>query len=220
MISLKEPADETTPTNREPQDQSINFAVSLPSVPITEKRKPYIPTSNSKLIHAGIARANIAASAECPHGTTTQDNYASRHQHQTVLQQHCSFFDRDHDGIIWPTDTWTGFRSLGFNVLISAFATYIIHVALSYPTCKSLLPDLRFRIYLDAVHRDKHGSDSMSYDAEGRFRPQQFEDFFAKYDKEGKKGLTKWDVVTALRGQALAFDFFGGTAAVLECEYL
>ena len=60
----------------------------------------------------------------------------------------------------------------------------------------------------------------MSYDAEGRFRPQQFEDFFAKYDKEGKKGLTKWDVVTALRGQALAFDFFGGTAAVLECEYL
>lgn len=58
----------------------------------------------------------------------------------------------------------------------------------------------------------------MTYDAEGRFRPQHFEDFFAKYDKEGKGGLFKWDIVTALRGQAFAFDLFGASAGCLECE--
>jgi peroxygenase len=60
----------------------------------------------------------------------------------------------------------------------------------------------------------------MRYDSEGRFRPQQLEDFFSKYDKDGKAGLMKWDVPTVLRGQLLAFDFFGGSAVALECELL
>jgi Ca2+-binding EF-hand superfamily protein len=59
----------------------------------------------------------------------------------------------------------------------------------------------------------------MTYDSEGRFRPQNFEDFFSKYDKDGKGGLSKQDLVTALRGQAFAFDFFGCTATVLECKF-
>jgi hypothetical protein len=58
----------------------------------------------------------------------------------------------------------------------------------------------------------------MTFDAEGRFRPQHFEDFFAKYDKDNKKGLTKGDIATALRGQAFAWDIFGCTAAFLECK--
>ena len=33
------------------------------------------------------------------------------------------------------------------------------------------------------VTQTKHGSDSNSYDHEGRFVPQSFEDQFAKYDK-------------------------------------
>lgn len=58
----------------------------------------------------------------------------------------------------------------------------------------------------------------MSYDNEGRFRPQNFEDFFAKYDKENKGGLTIRDLARALKGQRMAFDLFGMTAALLECE--
>ncbi|KAF2489485.1 Caleosin-domain-containing protein [Lophium mytilinum] len=216
MISLKEPSNETSPTPKKHLDDSTTYATSLPTVPITLKRPPYIPTPHSSaLTNAGVARANIAASAESPNGTTT-NNWAGRHAHQTVLQQHCAFFDRDGDGVIWPRDTWHSFRELGFSWPIALFGAYIIHAALSYPTQSSLLPDPCFRIWVDGVHRDKHGSGSMSYDAEGRFRPQQFEDFFAKYDKEGKGGLTKGDVATALRGQALAFDVFGGTAAALE----
>ncbi|KAH8590550.1 hypothetical protein B0O99DRAFT_304785 [Bisporella sp. PMI_857] len=33
--------------------------------------------------------------------------------HQTVLQNHCSFFKCDGDGVIWPTDTFIGFTNLG-----------------------------------------------------------------------------------------------------------
>lgn len=138
-----------------------------------------------------------------------------------VVQQHCDYFDRDGDGIIWPIDTWRCFREwpgpLSFWPL-ALFGTYIIHFALSYPTVKGIMPDPFFRIWIENVHKNKHGSDSMAYDAEGRFRPQNFEDFFAKYDKHGKNGLTIWEVANALRGQAFAFDFFGCTAASLECE--
>lgn len=135
-----------------------------------------------------------------------------------VLQQHCEYFDRDRDGIIWPLDTWRCFREWAFFWPLAAFGTFIIHFALSYPSGKTLLPDPFFRIHIDNVHKNKHGSDSMTFDSEGRFRPQHFEDFFAKYDKDGKGGLSKWEVLNGLRGQLFAFDFFGCSAATLECE--
>jgi peroxygenase len=115
-------------------------------------------------------------------------------------------------------DTWRAFRAWHFIWPLALFATFIIHAALSYPTVSGLLPDPFFRIYVEKVHRNKHGSDSMTFDGEGRFRPQNFEDFFAKYDKDNKKGLTKWDIATALRGQAFTLDLFGCSAALLECK--
>jgi len=56
----------------------------------------------------------------------------------------------------------------------------------------------------------------MTFDNEGRFRPQNFEDFFAKYDKDSKSGLSKKEIVTAVRGQSFIFDFFGMSATALE----
>ena len=47
--------------------------------------------------------------------------------HAELLLQHVSFWDADHDGVIWPGDTWRGFRRLGFNALISALAVPVIH---------------------------------------------------------------------------------------------
>jgi hypothetical protein len=44
-----------------------------------------------------------------------------------------------------------------------------------------MLPDPFFRVYLARVHKDKHGSDTGTYDTEGRFVPQNFENIFAKY---------------------------------------
>lgn len=95
-------------------------------------------------------------------------------------------------------------------------AALIINIGLSYPSCPGLLPDPFFRIYLDRIHKDKHGSDSMTYDNEGRFKPQNFEDIFSKYDVEKKGGLTLWDAWNLVKGQRMIFDFFGGTATALE----
>lgn len=80
------------------------------------------------------------------------------------------------------------------------------------------MPDPLFRIHVANLHKDKHGSDSMSYDAEGRFRPQNFEDIFAKYDRGNKGGLDLTDLARLHKGQRMAMDFFGWSATLLECE--
>lgn len=88
---------------------------------------------------------------------------------QTVLQQHCAFWDRDEDGVIWPLDTYNGFRDLGFNVFLSFLAIFIIHSGFSYPSVfkTSWLPDPLFRVYLNGMDKCKHGSDSGTYDSRG-----------------------------------------------------
>ena len=136
-----------------------------------------------------------------------------------VVQQHVEYFGTDRDGVIWPQDTYNGCRGYGWSIPLSFLATLIINLNLSYPTVPGYLPDPYFRIYVDRIYKDKHGSDSMTYDCEGRFRPQNFEDLFAKYDKGDKGGLDKSDFWRAWKGQRLVFDFFGWTATFLECEY-
>ncbi|KAF2793983.1 Caleosin-domain-containing protein [Melanomma pulvis-pyrius CBS 109.77] len=156
---------------------------------------------------SGTARANLAPSAQSPHGTTTA-SWASHHSHQTVLQQHCAFFDPDNDGIIYPLDTFHGFYKLGYGMLLSLLAVLIIHANLSYPTSPSWLPDPFFRIYLADIHRDKHGSDTGTYDNEGRYVPQKFEDIFTKY-AEGREYLTLRDVGNVIMGQRCISDPIG-----------
>jgi len=75
-----------------------------------------------------------------------------------------------------------------------------------------------FRININRIHHDKHGSDSMSYDNQGRFRPHAFEEFFDNYDRGNKDGLNMGDIYYAWLGQRLVFDFFGWSAMFLECE--
>jgi len=126
------------------------------------------------------------------------------------MQQHCVYWDADGDGVIWPQDTYAGVRAWGWSIVLSLLATLIIHAGLSYPTQRSwLLPDPLFRIYIARVHRAKHGSDSLTYDNQGRFRPLAFEEFFANYDKGDKGGLSLWDLVSAGVGQ-VSFVVLGG----------
>jgi len=70
-------------------------------------------------------------------------------------------------------------------------------------------------VYIDNIHKLKHGSDTGTYDNEGRFIPQKFEDFFSKYAK-GKDGLTVWDIKNGLKGQRLLADPFGWIGALGE----
>jgi len=205
--------------NDYPTDKPYNVAIE--SVPVTIERMPYIPTKqdsrDSSLIDAGTARASIVPDKEHPHGTLNAD-WAARHKSQTAVQQHCSFFDQDGDGVIWPRDTYNACRQVGWGIFLSALATWIINLNLSYPTQPTWVPDPYFRIYIANIHKCKHGSDSMSYDNEGRFRPQNFEDVFAKYDKGNKGALDRSDLARFHKGQRMAMDFWGWSATALECE--
>ena len=133
-----------------------------------------------------------------------------------MVAQHAAYWDPDGDGVIWPSDTYNGCRAYGWNPFLSGFATFLINGALSYPTAPTILPDPFFRIFLARIHKDKHGSDSMTYDNEGRFIPQKFEDIFTKYDRGDKGGLDKGDLWRAMKGQRMVFDFFGWSASFFE----
>ncbi|KAL7899333.1 Caleosin related domain-containing protein [Trichoderma sp. TUCIM 5745] len=198
-----------------PKGDSDAVTSHIRSVPVTVQRKPFLqPEDDVKLSHTGTPRANIAATYEHPKGTQ-EGNWAREHQDQTVLQQHCDYFDQDKDGIIWPLDTYRGFRGLGFNILLCWFSVFVIHFTFSYPTVPGHLPDPFFRIYLKNIHKDKHGSDSGTYDSEGRFVPQKFEDMFSKY-ADDRDYVTLKDIWNLQQGQRVLFDPFGWAAVFLE----
>lgn len=88
--------------------------------------------------------------------------------------------------------------------------------AMSYPTQRSWIPDPLLRIHIARIHRDKHGSDTGTYDNKGRFRPQNFEEIFANYDRDGKGGIHLLELLKMWVGQRVLMDFFGWTAFMLE----
>ncbi|KAI3573787.1 Caleosin [Fusarium oxysporum f. sp. albedinis] len=130
-----------------------------------------------------------------------------------------SSIDTDRDGVIWPTDTFWGFHRLGFGIFLSLVAVFIIHANFFYPTLPSYLPDPFFRLYTNNIHKAKHGSDTGTYDTEGRFIPQKFEDMFEKYAK-GRDYLTIWDVSALMKGQRMIADPIGWGGALFESPWL
>ena len=66
-------------------------------------------------------------------------------------------------------DTYRGFHKIGFNPFLSFFAIFVIHGTFSWPSQGSWLPDPLFSLNTANMHRTKHGSDTESYDTEGRF---------------------------------------------------
>jgi len=106
---------------------------------------------------------------------------------------------------------------VGFGIILSIIAAFIIHINFSYPTSSSWLPDPLFRINFKNIDRTKHGGDTGTYDNEGRYIPQKFEDIFSKY-ADGKDYLTFTDTVNMLRGQRNVSDIIGWGGAIFECE--
>lgn len=199
------------------RDQEVSLRTAIPEVPVTQERTPFLQDDeNAPLAHAGTARATIAASVDSPEGTRKGD-WAKQHEHQTVLQQHIDFFDRDGDGVIWPQDTFWGFHAIGFGIILSIVAVLVIHLNFSYATLPPghYLPDPFFRVYTARIHKDKHGSDTGTYDNEGRYIPQKFEEIFAKYAKD-KDSLTFWEAIDMMHGQRVVADPFGWGAAAFE----
>lgn len=62
------------------------------------------------------------------------------------------------------------------------------------------------RIHLKNIHRSLHGSDTGTYDSEGRFLPARFEEIFTKYDRDQKGGLTWTEGLWMIHGNRLIAD--------------
>ncbi|TNY19509.1 Caleosin related protein-domain-containing protein [Rhodotorula diobovata] len=150
-----------------------------------ELTEPYVP------------RANIAATPEHPDGTV-EGGWAKKHEHESVLQQHVHWWDPDHDGVIWPWDTFSGFHQLGFALFWCILSVFIIHPGFSWFTNESWIPNPLMPINVKHIHRAKHGSDAGVYDNAGRFVPARFEALFAKFGGD-KGGITFWDGLRARR---------------------
>ncbi|GAA5955731.1 hypothetical protein JCM3765_001834 [Sporobolomyces pararoseus] len=205
--------------NVEEQGEEIPGSVFdhvIPGVKVMETRQ--LPDDlEKKIAKPYMARANIAASVEEPNGTLKGD-WAKKHKNQSVLAQHVDFFLRpEADGILWPLDTWRGFRKMGYSFFWCTFAMTVIHVFFTWFTSSNkILFDPLLRVNTNNGHRAKHGSDTGVIDTEGRFVPAKFEEIFAKFDEDKKGGLTFTEGVKMVHALRTACDPIGWGAAIFE----
>ncbi|KAH7440167.1 hypothetical protein KP509_04G094700 [Ceratopteris richardii] len=102
-------------------------------------------------------------------------------RYTTALQHHVAFFDRNKDGIVYPHETYIGFRALGFSRIISLSAAVLINGTLSYKTLDTRVPSPLFPIHIKNIHRARHPNHSGAYDADGRVVERTLDELFRKF---------------------------------------
>jgi peroxygenase len=88
----------------------------------------------------------------------------------SALGRHASFFDRDGDGLVAPSETLASLRDLGIGSPLDAVLTALIHAALGPITQRR--PALHIRV--DAIARGKRGKSSGVFGPDGRFSSRAF----------------------------------------------
>ncbi|XP_028550671.1 probable peroxygenase 4 isoform X2 [Dendrobium catenatum] len=96
------------------------------------------------------------------------DDGGSGDGEMTPLQKHVAFFDRNKDGVIYPWETFQGFRAIGAGLGLSLVGPVFINGFLGPKTRSGKIPSPLFPIYVKNISRGKHGSDTGAYDAQGR----------------------------------------------------
>ncbi|KAI3511474.1 hypothetical protein L1887_18628 [Cichorium endivia] len=188
----------------------VTMATVAPLAHVTAER-PIRSDLESSIPKPYMARAMIAPDMEHPNGTPEHEAHG-----MTVLQQHTAFFDQDNDGIIYPSETYTGFRALGFNIFTSFTAAVLVNGIFSYVTLPGYIPSLWFPVYIANMHKCKHPSDSGTYDTEGRYLPANFENIFSKYAKTMPDKLTFRELWNMTRGNHVTLDVFGWIVTKVE----
>ncbi|XP_022775688.1 probable peroxygenase 4 isoform X2 [Durio zibethinus] len=128
---------------------------------------------------------------------------------QNVLQKHVAFFDRNHDGLVYPWETFEGFRAIGAGYFLSMIGAFFINVALSRKTRPGKYPSLLFPIEVKNIHLAKHGSDSGVYDSQGRFVSLKFEEIFSKFARTHSSALTSDELMAMLKANREPQDYKG-----------
>ncbi|KAJ1418400.1 Caleosin-related [Sesbania bispinosa] len=140
--------------------------------------------------------------------------------HENVLQKHAGFFDLNHDGIIYPWETFQGLREIGCGVLSSTAIALFINLALSQTTRPGKFPSLLFPIEIKNIQLGKHGSDTGVYDTEGRFVPSKFEEIFIKHPHTHPNALTYDELKEMIKENREPKDFKGRVGASVEWKLL
>lgn len=152
----------------------------------------------------------------------SRENYYKATEGANALQRHIIFFDGSLSGVCRPIDTYLGFYAIGFGVILSTLAVFIIHSSFAYPTqpvtgsWRDWIPDPTFKIHIANIHKDKH-TDSGSFDKKGNLRHHKIEQNLKEFStKLGRDAFSFHDMAALIYGRYNLLDFYGTTAMVLE----
>ncbi|KAL6635082.1 hypothetical protein ACP70R_027753 [Stipagrostis hirtigluma subsp. patula] len=137
----------------------------------------------------------------------------------TPLQKHVAFFDRDHNGIVTFDETYEGLQAIGLSPVRAKGSAVIINFGLGAKTRPD--PDSsRMDIYIANIKQAIHGSDTGSYDPEGRFIPEKLDEMFAKHGKTVPGAMTKDEIDEMLKANREKGDFKGWLGSASEWKLL
>ncbi|KFK41485.1 hypothetical protein AALP_AA2G136700 [Arabis alpina] len=141
-------------------------------------------------------------------------------EEENFLKKHVAFFDRNKDGIIYPSETFEGLRAIGCGYLVSTFASLFINIGFSSRSRPGKGFSWSLPIDVKNVHLARHGSDSGAYDHQGRFVPSKFEEIFANYAKTHPDALTNEELKQLLNAKKEPNDRIGALSAYFEWKLL
>ncbi|KAG8369854.1 hypothetical protein BUALT_Bualt14G0056900 [Buddleja alternifolia] len=93
--------------------------------------------------------------------------------------------------------------------LLPGFVSSVLRTSTFVSSSSGWLPSPLFPVYIRNIHKSKHGSDSGTYDTEGRYIPVNFENIFSKYARTYPDKLSLREVWNMTEGNRDAFDIFG-----------
>ncbi|KAJ4889683.1 putative peroxygenase 7 [Raphanus sativus] len=157
--------------------------------------------------------APSAASSKIKGGKSGKEGY-------NALEKHVAFFDRNGDGVIYPWETYQGFRAIGIGRLPSAIAGLFINMGLSKKSRPGKGFSPLFPVEVKNSRFLMHGSHTDAYDKDGRFAESKFDEIFYKHARKHRDALTYKEVLEMLKANRDHKDFGGWIASYGEWKLL